>query len=154
MKILAVDNDHLMLRFYNKMLEKHGYDFRTAEDGLSALEIMKSFIPDIILLDMIMPNIDGKKLCKIIRSSSDLKNVKIIFVSAIALEEQHDIEYFDADYLIAKGTFSKMESHIIDTIGSLSDGRAPENDKKIKGTEDQHRRAITKELIYTDYFKN
>ena len=149
MKILAVDNDQLMLRFYNKMLEKHGYDFRTAEDGLSALEIMKSFNPDIVLLDMIMPNIDGKKLCKIIRSSSDLKNTKVIFVSAIALEEQNDIDYFDADYLIAKGTFSKMESHIIDTIGSLSDGRAPENDQKIIGTEDQHRRAITKELIYS-----
>jgi two-component system cell cycle sensor histidine kinase/response regulator CckA len=149
MKILAVDNDQLMLRFYNKMLERHGYNFRTAEDGLSALEIMKSFIPDIILLDMIMPNIGGKRLCKIIRGSPKLKNVKVIFVSAIALEEQHDIEYYGADYLIAKGTFSKMESHIIDTIGSLSDGRAHENNKKIKGVEDLHIRAITKELIYS-----
>jgi two-component system cell cycle sensor histidine kinase/response regulator CckA len=149
MKILAVDNDQMMLRFYSKMLEKQGYNFRTAEDGLSALEIMKSFFPDVILLDMIMPNIGGKKLCKIIRSSPNLKNAKVIFVSAIALEEQHDIEYYGADYLIAKGTFSKMESHIIDTIDSLSDGRALEHDKKIKGVEDQHIRAITQELIYS-----
>jgi len=149
MKILAVDNDHLMLRFYSKILEKYGHEFKTAEDGLSALDIMKSFIPDVILLDLVMPNIDGKKLCKIIRSNSKLNSSKVIFVSAVALEEQNDIDDYGADALIAKGTFSTMESNIVDTIDLLSDGRNLENNNKIKGIEDQHMRAITRELIYS-----
>ncbi len=149
MKILAVDNDHLMLRFYSRILEKHGHEFKVAEDGLSALDIMKSFIPDVILLDLVMPNIDGKKLCKIVRSNSKLKYSKVIFVSAVALEEQNDLDDYGADALIAKGTFSAMETNIIDTIDLLSDGHNLKNKNRIKGVEDQRVRAITKELIYS-----
>jgi len=149
MKILAVDNDHLMLRFYSKILEKHGHEFKTAEDGLSALEILKSFIPDVMLLDLVMPNIDGKKLCKIIRSNPELNNSKVIFVSAVALEEQEGIDDSGADGLIAKGTFSTMESNILDTIDLLSEGRNFKSNGMIKGLEDRHVRAITQELIYS-----
>jgi len=149
MKIMAVDNDHLMLKFYKKTLGDYGHDFRVAADGLSALEIMKSFTPDVILLDMVMPNIDGKKLCKIIRSNPNLRKMKIIFVSAVALEEQFEIDNYGADGLIAKGAFSVMESHIVETLDSLSDGRKLENNKKIKGIKNLHKRSITKELIYS-----
>ena len=149
MKILAVDNDHLMLKFYNRILEKHGYEFKTAEDGLSALEILKSFIPDVFLLDLVMPNIDGKKLCKIIRSNPKLNNAKVIFVSAVALEEQEGIDDSGADGLIAKGTFATMESNILDAIDQLSKGRNLKNNGMIKGLDDRHIRAITRELIYS-----
>jgi two-component system, cell cycle sensor histidine kinase and response regulator CckA len=149
MKILAVDNDHLMLKFYARILDKCGQEFKTAKDGLSALEIMKSFIPDVVLLDLVMPNIDGKKLCKIIRSSPHLRNTKVVFVSAVAREEQSGLEEYGADGLIAKGTFSSMESHIIETIGLLSEGHNLKNNDRVKGIEDQHARAITKELIYS-----
>jgi len=154
MKILAVDNDPLMLKFYRKILEKHELDYQTAQDGLSALKVLKSFIPDVILLDMVMPNINGKKLCKIIRTKPILKSVKIVFVSAVAMEEQFTIDDVGADGLIAKGTFSAMESHILEALVHLKpDPKAEqinqENYRKIRGLEDQRVRAITKELIHS-----
>ena len=149
MKILAVDNDHLMLRFYNRILEKSGHEFKTAEDGLSALDIFKDFIPDVILLDMVMPNIDGKKLCKIIRNTPELKDSKVIFVSAVALEEQFKIDTYGADGLIGKGTFSQMESNIHAMLDVLAKGGVLESSDRVRGVEDQHARAITQELIYS-----
>ena len=58
----------------------------TAEDGLSALEILKTYTPDVIFVDLVMPNIDGKRLCKIIRGKKELKDVYLIILSAVAAE--------------------------------------------------------------------
>ncbi len=149
MKILAVDNHHLMLKFYTRMLEKYGHEFLTAENGLDALKLLKSFIPDVILLDMIMPNIDGKKLTSIIRRTPHLKDVKIIFVSAVAAEEQLDLDKHGANGCIAKGTFATMESNIMDMLNRLENGSSLEPHEKIKGLDNLFQREITKELIYS-----
>ncbi len=58
-KILAVDNDRIMRRFMTKLLEKEGHQVITAEDGLNALDILKNYTPDIMFVDLVMPNIDG-----------------------------------------------------------------------------------------------
>ncbi len=149
MKILAVDNHHLMLKFYTRMLEKYGHEFLTAENGLDALEILKSFIPEVILLDMIMPNIDGKKLTRIIRRTPHLKDVKIIFVSAVTAEEQLDLDKYGANGCIAKGTFATMESNIVDMLTRLENGSSLAPHEKIKGLDNLFEREITKELIYS-----
>lgn len=65
-KILVVDNHPLMLNFMSRLLEKEGHQVLTAEDGLSALEVLKIFTPDVIFIDLIMPHIGGEKLCQII----------------------------------------------------------------------------------------
>ena len=61
-KILVVDNDRIMLRFIAKLLEKEGHEVETAEDGLNALDILKTYTPDFIFVDLVMPNIDGRML--------------------------------------------------------------------------------------------
>jgi CheY-like chemotaxis protein len=66
-KILVVDNDRIMRRFMTKLLEKERCQVVTAEDGLNALDILKTYTPDIMFVDLVMPNIDGEILCRIIR---------------------------------------------------------------------------------------
>jgi len=61
-KILVVDNDRFVLEFMTDLFSSQGHEVVTAEDGLSALEILKDYIPDVAFVDLVMPNIRGDKL--------------------------------------------------------------------------------------------
>jgi CheY-like chemotaxis protein len=77
-KILIVDNNPLILQLMTDLLKDEGYQVLTAEDGLSALDILRTYKPDVFFIDLVMPNIDGKKLCQIIRGMPELKDVFIV----------------------------------------------------------------------------
>lgn len=80
-KILIVDDDKYIARLLEEMLKDH-YTIRTATDGLSALKIAYEYTPDIILLDVMMPNMTGYEVCEKIRSDDRLPYVKILLLSA------------------------------------------------------------------------
>jgi len=85
-KILVVDNHPVMLKFMADLLEKEKHHVVTAENGLAALDILNTFTPDVVFIDLIMPHISGEKLCEIIRSMPKLKDTYIIILSAVAAE--------------------------------------------------------------------
>ncbi|MBW2194401.1 MAG: response regulator [Deltaproteobacteria bacterium] len=85
-KILVVDNHPVMLKLMNKLLGGEGHEVWTAQDGLSALNILKTSVPDTVFVDLVMPNISGDKLCRIMRGMSKLKDTHIVILSAIAAE--------------------------------------------------------------------
>ena len=146
-KILAVDNDQFILEFIKDVLSKEGHQVVTAGDGLSALDILKSFTPDVIFVDLVMPNINGKKLCKIIRGMQKLKHVCLIILSAVAAEEEMDFTELGASGCIAKGPLEEMAQNItavVDQCDRLSSQRLPE---ELMGTENLHPRGITEELL-------
>jgi CheY-like chemotaxis protein len=82
-QVLVVDNHPVILKMMTKLLETKGYQVLTAEDGLSALSILKTQIPNVIFIDLIMPNISGEKLCRIIRTMPDFDDTYIIILLAI-----------------------------------------------------------------------
>jgi len=146
-KILVVDNYPVMLKFMSKLLEKEGCHVKTAEDGISALEILKAYTPDILFIDLVMPNINGEKLCRIIRGIPKMKDAQIVIISAIAAKEEVDFTEFGANACIAKGPFNKMSEHIFSVLGQLGK-RVPNSlAEKIIGIEDAHEHHITKELL-------
>ena len=79
--ILVVDNHPVVLKLLVEFLKKQGHEVITAEDGLAALKVLKKIRPDIVFTDLVMPNINGEKLCQIIRSRADLKHTHIIIYS-------------------------------------------------------------------------
>jgi len=83
-KILIVDDEEKNLRLMGAMLKHHGYVFETAVNGLEALEKMISFSPDLILLDIMMPEIDGYETCERIRSNPLFKRIPVVMVTALA----------------------------------------------------------------------
>src|SRR5512136_248355 len=86
-QILIVDNDPVFLALLSKFLKKDGFHVLTAKDGAFALKILKSIIPDVILLDLVMPNISGDRLCRMIREmDTAVKDAYIILVTAVASE--------------------------------------------------------------------
>ncbi|MDY6880573.1 MAG: response regulator [Thermodesulfobacteriota bacterium] len=118
-KILVVDNNPVILEFMANLLRKERHTVLTAEDGLSALDILDNFIPDVIFIDLIMPNIDGKRLCRIIRQMPRLEHVKIVILSGIAAEEKLDIASFKADAYLPKAPANKMKKHVLNVIERL-----------------------------------
>lgn len=86
-KVLIVDDEPKNLRIIAEILEEY-LDYETAANGEEALTKVESFLPDLILLDIMMPGIDGYEVCKRIRESDHFKSVKIILVSGKAMIEE------------------------------------------------------------------
>jgi two-component system alkaline phosphatase synthesis response regulator PhoP len=81
-KILIVDDEPDILEFLRYNLEKEQYVVFSAGDGITGFQIAKKEKPDLIILDIMMPKMDGVELCRLIRSDDDLKNTLITFLTA------------------------------------------------------------------------
>ncbi|MBM3911641.1 MAG: response regulator transcription factor [Sphingomonadales bacterium] len=81
-KILVVDDEPDILEIISYNLRKEGYEVKTAENGLEAVACAKEFLPDMILLDVMMPKMDGMEACKQIRAIPSLKHCFILFLTA------------------------------------------------------------------------
>ena len=146
-QILVVDNHPVMLKFMTNLLVKRGYRVLTAESGLSALEILKTYKPEIIFSDLVMPNISGDKLCRIIRGMPVLKGVFIAILSGVAAEGNLDFAQLGANACIAKGPFNKMAEHVLDVVDQFERQSPSALSAGIRGRGDIHERETTKELL-------
>jgi len=147
-KVLVVDNDLLILRFVSDVLSKEGYQVITAKDGLSALDILREITPQAIIVDLVMPNIDGKRLCRLIRGIERLKESRLIILSATLAEEQIDIAELGADACIAKGPFREMARHLVDVLKHSGGERSRFGSRETIGVRDVYKRTITTELLF------
>ena len=146
-KVLVVDNDRLMLDFMRDTLSRVGYEVVTAEDGLSALNILKTYTPDVMFIDLVMPNIDGRKLCKIVRGMEELRDTYVIILSATVAEEIIDVADLGANACIAKAPFSTMAQHILDVLDRPDLAASRCLSGEVIGIEEIYPRRITKELL-------
>jgi CheY-like chemotaxis protein len=80
-KIMVVDDSATVRKLISGKLEKSGHDVVCAVDGIDALDKIKEFIPDLILLDIMMPQMDGYQVCKFLRGNEATKNVPIVMIS-------------------------------------------------------------------------
>jgi len=146
-KILVVDNDLIMLKLMTRLLEKEDHQVIVAEDGLKALDMMKTYTPDIIFVDLVMPSIDGRMLCKIIRGIKKLKDTRVIILSAIAAEERTDFSQLGVYACIAKGPFLSTGQHVLDLINQIDLVPAQDLPKEPIGIDNVYPRGITEELL-------
>ena len=85
-KILVVDDDPYILMSLEFLLKKNNFDVMVARNGTEALELVEKQIPQVVLLDIMMPDVDGYAICKHIKSSKKLKEAKVVFMSAKSKE--------------------------------------------------------------------
>jgi PleD family two-component response regulator len=81
-RVLVVDDEEHIRRILKFQLEKHGYDVVTAANGEEALKLVRRSLPDLILLDLMMPKIDGFEVCKQLRSDFQTSQIPIIMLTA------------------------------------------------------------------------
>ncbi len=102
-KVLVVDDEEDILELLKYNLEKEGYLVKTALDGREGVKIAKKFIPDLILLDIMMPKQDGVETCRQLREIPELNGTYITFLTARS-EEYSEVAAFEvgADDYITK----------------------------------------------------
>ena len=91
-RVLVVDDEPQITRVLRTSLSSQGYDIRVANDGETALEIMKDWAPDLVITDLSMPNMDGLELCRQLRRKSDVP----IVVLSVRGEERTKVQALDA----------------------------------------------------------
>jgi two-component system cell cycle sensor histidine kinase/response regulator CckA len=146
-EVLVVDNHPLIREYVSTLLSKQGYKVLSAEDGLAAIDVLRTCSPKVIFVDLIMPNIDGRTFCRIVRRMPEHEGCFVVVLSATAAESTNPFEDCNANAYIAKGPFKRMGAHILDVLelAKQSDFKAVETE--IRGLEDIHAREITKELL-------
>jgi DNA-binding response OmpR family regulator len=81
-EILIVDDEPSIVVPVQFLMQQQGYNVLVAEDGHDALDMIYKYQPDLLLLDIMLPGIDGYEVCEIVRLNPKLRDVKIIFLTA------------------------------------------------------------------------
>ena len=113
-KILIVDDETMNLDFFDLMLTKLGFAVEKAKDGVEAIEKVKRFLPDLVLLDNVMPRMSGWEFTKIIKGDSRYKDIPIIMFSALD-DVKDKLEGFELgveDYITKPYNFSEVLARI------------------------------------------
>ena len=102
-KILVVDDEESIRELLKYNLEKSGFKVKVARDGAQGVEIAQKFVPDLVLLDIMMPVMDGVEACRQLREMKELQKTYIVFLTARS-EEHSEVAGFDvgADDYITK----------------------------------------------------
>jgi CheY-like chemotaxis protein len=85
-RVMAVDDDHVIRGLLEVNLEMEGHEVITAVDGADALAKVKTEWPDLILLDVMMPNVNGWQVAEALKAEPETRNIPIVFLSARAME--------------------------------------------------------------------
>lgn len=86
-RILVVDDDEMVLMALDELLKPEGYDVQTVGSGKEALKKLEQGPFDLIMLDVIMPEMDGFELCKRIREKEEYREIPVVFLTAKSREE-------------------------------------------------------------------
>lgn len=133
-RILAVDDEPEILEILTLSLQSKGYEVVTASRGRQALELLRSEVPDLVLLDAMLPEIHGFELCSSIKQSEHFRRVPVIMISAIytGWNFSQDVRrIYGADDYIEKPFKIKEVLHKVEHLLEKSGGRpkAPEAEK-------------------------
>ncbi|MFU8818152.1 MAG: ATP-binding protein [Desulfurivibrio sp.] len=146
-RVLVVDNNPLIVKLLCHFLaEEEGYEVKSAADGLEAMRELDSFVPDVVFVDLIMPNISGDKLCRVIRATPALRGVRLVVLSAVVADVDVDFRGFGADACIAKGPFAQLKENIRRVLAMFVEQPGRVSDR-VLGREQLYRRDITRELL-------
>jgi two-component system alkaline phosphatase synthesis response regulator PhoP len=126
-KVLVVDDEEDILEFLSFALQKDGFEVKTTTSGIKAIPLAKEYKPDIIILDVMMPGIDGIETCIELRAIKELENTMIVFLTA-RNEDYSQIAGFNAgaDDYVSKPIKPKVLSSRLNALlrrrGSVNQG--------------------------------
>ena len=116
-KVMIVDDDPSIVVALEFLMEQNGYEVQVARSGEEAIESIPKFEPDLILLDIMLPGIDGYEVCEILRLKPAWRNIRVVFLTAKGSEENIARGMvLGADAYIVK-PFTNQD--VVDTVNGL-----------------------------------
>lgn len=136
-KILVVDDDSKIQMVIRIMLQKKGYDVRCASSGIEAFQEIPEYRPDLILLDVMMPGMDGYEVCRKLKSSESTKNLPVIMLTALGMGEDFEKAIENgADWYIVKPFNSRQ---LLSRVSMLLDGEKAAEEKTGKDNNEEEK---------------
>lgn len=89
-KIMIVEDNELNMKLFNDLLEAHGYETATTRDGTNALALARDEKPNLILMDIQLPEVSGLDITRQMKAEDDLKDIPVIAVTAFAMKGDED----------------------------------------------------------------
>lgn len=118
-KVLVAEDDSFLQSAYSTKLSKAGFDFKVASDGEEVFEVLKTFMPDIILLDLVMPRKDGFAVLEELKKMDAYKNIPVIVTSNLGQKEDIDrATALGATEFVTKSNLSM--SDLVDKINTVA----------------------------------
>lgn len=111
--IICADSDALLLEAIGELLRNKGYDVHLARDGLEALRAIRKVNPSVIVLDIVLPKIDGSRVCWLIRQDRRLRDTPIIALSGLGPQDIRRFPELSADAYVAKGPLTVVANNIL-----------------------------------------
>jgi CheY-like chemotaxis protein len=146
--ILLADDDRFFLEAVGGYLQEQGYKVRRAGDGLEALKALREEPPDFVILDLIMPKVDGGRISRYVREDPRLQDTPIIVFSALAARDIAGMAEVSADAYVAKGPLQVVTKNLLAAIQHLEVyGRSSHLDEAVFGYEGFRPRRIVSELL-------
>lgn len=118
-KIAIIEDDPVINQMYRMKFEAEGFDVQMADDGASGVDLVKAFSPDIILLDLQMPNMNGTEALTAIRKQAWGKDVPVMILTNLGAEEAPDeLKQLNvAEYIVkAEMTPKQVVSRVLETL--------------------------------------
>ncbi len=144
--ILLVDNDRDLLDLLAFGLTEEGYSVDTAESGLEALKQLERETYRALITDLIMPDIDGERLLRIVHAKAELQEMRTVVISGVAAEAPDLRQRLNCDVYIAKSPLKSIVKYIRDTMEYFEKMRAMSATSAI-GIGEIYSRHITRELL-------
>jgi two-component system cell cycle response regulator DivK len=123
-KILVVEDNELNMKLFNDLLESQGYEVIQTRDGLSALELARTHRPDLILMDIQLPEVSGIDVTKWLKEDEELRHIPVIAVTAFAMKgDQERIRESGCEAYISKPI---SVADFLETVRGFLEGRERE----------------------------
>jgi len=146
--ILVVDNNAFYRQVLGDFFRAEGFEVAVAGDGVEALERIMAGGVDLVLLDLIMPRIDGARLCRFMKSQPEFSSIPVIILSGILADEIDGIESINADAYVAKMPMDQLQvmlRRVLAQIDARKDASTPA--PVLEGFEKMFRREVVLELL-------
>jgi PAS domain S-box-containing protein len=145
--IVFAENDHLISEVMSELLRSKGYDVHLAQDGLEAIHLIRQITPKFVILDVMMPKLDGGRVCWLVRQDPALRSTPIIVFSSLGTQDFRYFPQLSADAYVAKGPVAEAFQNVMRAIEYLGAKGQPDITGGIFGYDLVQPREIVAEML-------